>query len=139
MWRFITITLVLFFLVQNASALSIVEHSQKHSIQQSNIAQDEQHISVNLDEHQPQHLFNLPRINTFSPATFSIEAQTAPIYVLVIEFFKPESSAREYKNLAPPPLLVGWFEQLHNQASSSRISGWKDGNFLYTAKLTYHS
>lgn len=139
MWRFITIFFVLFLLAQNASALSISKYSQEPTSQHVNTAQNELQFSVDLDSHQPQHLFNLPRINTFSPATFSIEAQTAPIYVLVIEFFKTESSAREFKNLAPPPNLINWFEQLNHHAKSSRISGWKDGNFLYSAKTTYHS
>jgi hypothetical protein len=139
MRRYITILLVIFLLAQNANAWSHSEFNQNTFAQHNDITQLDQNANTTFDVQHSQDLFTLPRINSISPATFSVEAQTAPIYVLVIEFFKTESSAREFKNLAPPPNLINWFEQLNHHAKSSRISGWKDGNFLYSAKTTYHS
>ena len=52
---------MLFLLAQNASALSISKYSQEPTPQHVNTAQNEQQVSVDLDSHQPQHLFNLPR------------------------------------------------------------------------------
>jgi len=139
MWRFITIFFMLFLLAQNADALSISAHTENNLDQHSDVVKIDQQASTTFDHQNPQDLFNLPRINSISPTTFTVEAQTEPNYVLVIEFFKTNTSEREFKNLAPPVILTHWFEQLNHQAKSSRISGWKDGNFLYSAKTTYHS
>lgn len=139
MWRLITVLFLLFFLAQNANASSYSAFTPNKLAQHSDVVQLEQQAKTTFDDQHSPDLFNLPRINNISPTTFSIEAQTAPIYVLVIEFFKTNSSEREYKNLAPPVIFNNWFEQLNHQAKSSRISGWKDGNFLYSATITYHS
>ncbi|MBA6391736.1 hypothetical protein H4J38_13255 [Colwellia sp. BRX10-3] len=139
MWRYITILLVLFLLAQSANASSYSEFNQNKLVQQNDVVQLDQKARTNFDGQHSQDLFNLPRINSISPATFSVEAQTAPNYVLVIEFFKTNNSEREFKNLASPAKLINWFEQLNHQAKSSRISGWKDGNFLYSSRTTYHS
>lgn len=138
MWRYITILWLLFFLAQNANASSISTLSQHKLTQDSDVTQLALKAKTALDDHDQQELFNLPRINSISPTTFSVEAQTTPNYVLVIEFFKTNTSEREFKNLAPPEKLNNWFEQLTHQTKSSRISGWKDGNFLYSARISYH-
>jgi len=139
MLRYITILLVLFFLAQNANASSHSKFNQNTFAQHNDITQLDQKAHTTFDVQHSQDLFTLPRINSISPATFSVEAQTAPIYVLVIEFFQTNNSEREFRNLAPPVKLNNWFEQLNHQGTSSRISGWKDGNFLYSARTTYHS
>jgi len=139
MWRFVTILLLLFFLAQNANASSISTLSQNKFSLDSNVVQLDQQANTTVDDQDQRDLFNLPRINSMSPATFSVEAQTAPNYVLIIEFFTINTNERAVKNLASPVKLNNWFEQLNHRTKSSRISGWKDGNFLYSAQISYHS
>jgi len=92
-----------------------------------------------FDNEEQEDLFNLPRLTRLNPSLFSAEIQTSPNYVLIIEFFKPSLTAALFKNLANPPLITPWFEQLSHNNQSSRLSGWKDGNSLYSSRTTYHS
>lgn len=95
--------------------------------------------SIALEEESNDELYIHPRITRASTSSFSSELQTSPYYVLVIEFFAIKLTAGLYKNLANPPLIVDWFEQLSAKSTSSRISGWKDSNLLYTSVVTYQS
>lgn len=101
--------------------------------------QVEQKNASSLDEDESEEHYNLPRLNRLNPSLFSAEIQTTPNYVLVIEFFKITLSAGLFKNLTNPPLTTQWFEKLSHKTNSSRLSGWKDGNFLYSSRTTYHS
>lgn len=141
MWRKLAVILFLLILAQtaNASSFSTVPHDSEHyshHIQTSKIEKQQASIFNNDDS---QDLFNLPRLNRHSASLFSAELQTSPNYVLVIEFFKRHFKASLFKNLANPPIQVNWFEQLAHKTTSSRISGWKDGNYLYTSRIYYHS
>ncbi|KGK00061.1 hypothetical protein [Thalassotalea sp. ND16A] len=137
MWRSLTIALVFFILAQTANALSCADvniNSYSQSVQTSPIEQP----SASLDD-ELEDLLNLPRLNRTSASIFSNELQTTANYVLEIEFFESKLSAGLFKNLANPAVMVNWFEQLSSKTHSSRISGWKDGNSLYTSGTTYHS
>lgn len=140
MWRKLTLMLFLFVLARTASALPIPEtpsdEFSKHA-QSSQVFQIEQQVTE-ADNDEPKDLFNLPRVNRLSPPLFSTEIQTTPNYVLIVEFFKVKLSAGLFKNLANPPLMTPWFEQLSHKSNSSRLSGWKDGNSLYSSRTTYH-
>ncbi len=92
-----------------------------------------------IDGDAPEKLFNLPRLSRICPSLFSAEVQTSANYVLVVEFLKTKLNAAMFKILNNPPDLISWFEQLSHHTNSSRLSGWKDGNFLYCARTTYHS
>jgi hypothetical protein len=131
--------LFLLVLAQNANALPNPEFFNDISSASVSIAQIEQQAASLFDNDESEELFNLPRLNRFSPSLFSAEIQTTPNYVLLIEFFKIKLTAGLFKNLANPPLNTPWFEQLSHNTNSSRISGWKDGNFLYSSRTTYHS
>lgn len=138
MWRKLTAMLLLIVLAQTANALSHHENnldnfssSTTHFIEQSS--------TPILDNNEPPELFNLPRLQLLTPALFTAKSQTMPNYGLVIEFFEVKLSAKLFKNLANPPRRAHWFERLGQQTSSFRISGWKDGNFLYTKRLIYPS
>jgi len=139
MWRKLTVMLFLLVLAQTASALPIPEtlHVEKTKI--ISTPQVAHHTAAHIDNDQPDNLFNLPRLHQISPSLFSTEIQASPIYVLVSEFFKTKLTAGLFKLLANPPLMPAWFERLSHKTNSSRLSGWKDGNTLYSARTTYHS
>lgn len=105
----------------------------------SETPQTEQKTAVVSEKDGSEDLFNLPRLNRLSPVLFSADKQTTPNYVLLVEFFKSKLTAGVFKNLANPPLITLWFEQLSHNTNSSRLSGWKDGNSLYKSRTTYHS
>ena len=138
MCRKLTVMLFLLVLAQTANALPSPESLNDVTSHHVYDPQAEQENASNFDDDQ-EYLFNLPRLNRLSPSLFTAEIQTTPNYVLVIEFFKIKLTAGLFKNLANPPVIPQWFEQLSHNANSSRLSGWKDGNFLYSSRTTYHS
>lgn len=137
-WRKLTVMLFLLVLAKTASALPIAELFHESATIVKTVAQIEQK-TVSLDTDQPDVLYNLPRTNGFNASLFSTEIQTTPEYFLVVEFFKVKFTAGLFKNLANPPLISPWYEQLSYSKNSSRLSGWKDGNSLYSSRTTYHS
>ncbi|MEI6893207.1 MAG: hypothetical protein V5789_00935 [Colwellia sp.] len=139
MWRKLTVMLFLFVLAQTANALPISEMLHDESSKPISTYQIEQPKTSVFDHDESEDSFNLPRFNRFSLSLFSTEIQTTPNYVLVIEFFKIKLTAGLFKHLANPPLVISWFEKLSHRTNSSRLSGWKDGNFLYSSRTTYHS
>ncbi|WP_057830779.1 hypothetical protein [Colwellia sp. TT2012] len=139
MWRKLAVMLFLLVLAQTASALPISENIADDSANNVSIAQIDQQTAPFFDSDEPEDVFNLPRLNRLTPSLFTAEVQTSPNYVLVVEFFKIKLTAGLFKNLANPPLITPWFEQLSHKTNSSRLSGWKDGNFLYASRTTYHS
>lgn len=139
MWRQLAVMLFVLVVAHTASALPISEVlTVENSTHLTNTQIEQQPTSV-FDDSEPEDLLNLPRLNRISPTLFNAEIQTTPNYVLVVEFFKIKLSAGLYKNLINPPLITPWFEQLSHKNNSSRLSGWKDGNSLYSSRTTYHS
>jgi hypothetical protein len=145
MWRTFSITLFLFVLAATANALPI-ENSANSDLTFSSISTiGESHshptssFSVLTDNIAPDDVVNLPRLNLISASLFINEIQTTPNYLLVTEFFTLKLSASLFKSLANPPAKLNWYEQLSHRSNSNRLAGWKDGNTLYTARLTYHS
>ena len=138
MWRKLTVMLFLLVLAQTANALPISETFNDESSTDVSIFQIEQQTVSTFDNNESEDLFNLPRLNRLSPSLFSSDIQTTPNYVVEIEFFKVKLTAGLFKNLANPPVITPWFEQLSHKTNSSRVSGWKDGNFLYSSRTTYH-
>jgi len=139
MWRKLTVMLFLLVLAQTASALPSAGLLETENNKGLVITQVEQHSLVSFDDDEPDNLFNLPRLHQISPSLFSSEIQTSANYVLVIEFFKLKLTAGLFKHLTNPPVMLTWFERLSHTTNSSRLSGWKDGNFLYSSRNTYHS
>jgi len=139
MWRKLTALLFLLVLAQTANALPSLEIIDKESLNLVSFSQAEQQSVSVFDNDDSEDSFTLPRLIRLSPSLFTAEIQTTPNYVLVIEFFNNKLNAGLFKNLANPPVIPQWFEQLSHNANSSRLSGWKDGNFLYSSKTTYHS
>jgi hypothetical protein len=139
MWRKLTIMLFLLVLAQTANALPNLGFIDKEFLNHVSFSQAEQQSVSIFDKNESKDSFNLPRLNRLSPSLFTAEIQTTPNYVLVIEFFKIKLTAGLFKNLANPPVTPQWFEKLSHNTNSSRLSGWKDGNFLYSSRTTYHS
>ncbi|NQY49259.1 MAG: hypothetical protein HRT50_09135 [Colwellia sp.] len=139
MWRKLAVMLFLLVLAQTANALPISEKIDDDSASNVSIAQIDQQTASFFDSDEPEDVFNLPRLTRLTPSLFTAEIQTSPNYVLVVEFFKIKLTAGLFKNLTNPPLITHWFEQLSHKTNSSRLSGWKDGNFLYASRTTYHS
>ena len=139
MWRKLAVMLFLLVLAQTANALPISEKIDDDSASNVSIAQIDQQTASFFDSDEPEDVFNLPRLTRLTPSLFTAEIQTSPNYVLVVEFFKIKLTAGLFKNLTNPPLITHWFVQLSHKTNSSRLSGWKDGNFLYASRTTYHS
>ncbi|WP_426370337.1 hypothetical protein [Pseudocolwellia sp. HL-MZ7] len=149
MWRKLTILLFLLVLAKTASALPIskfshddcsIAHSSSQIEFQTNLASDlDIDFDSSLDTDEPEVLYNLPRTTRLNASLFSVEVQNTPEYVLIVEFFKIKLNAGVFKHLSSPPVITPWFEQLSHSSNSSRLSGWKDGNSLYSSRTTYHS
>ena len=76
-----------------------------------------------------------PRTNNHRSVQFLTEVQSEPEFEIV---FEPPLT----KDAQAPPKPVScrilpWY--LQSSLGKSRVSGWKDGNSLYTGKITYHS
>ncbi|WP_441003964.1 hypothetical protein [Pseudocolwellia agarivorans] len=147
MWRKLTILLFLLVLAKTASALPIskinnddysVAYNTSQIALQTNVDGDFDFDS-SIDSDEPEVLYNLPRTSRLNASLFSVEVQNSPEYVLIVEFFKIKLNAGVFKHLANPPVITPWFEQLSHSSNSSRLSGWKDGNSLYSSRTTYHS
>lgn len=139
MWRQLAVMLFVLVVAHTASALPIPDAFNDGYSTHTKNSQIEQQTTSIFDDVEPKDLFSIQRLNRISPALFNAEIQTTPNYVLVVEFFKVKLTAGLYKNLINPPLITPWFEQLSHKNNSSRLSGWKDGNFLYSSSTTYHS
>jgi hypothetical protein len=144
MWRSFSIALFLFVLAKTANALPIENLPTLHSSQSVTLQLEKSNVQASIihtelaEESEPENSFSSPRIYRASASVFSNEIQTTPNYFLVIEFFKRELSAGLFKNLANPPSRLNWFEQLSHKSNSTRLSGWKDSNTLYTSRINYH-
>ena len=134
MWRNLTIALFVLILAQTANALPISNDKIDNNIQ--SVQLEKQKIALTEEE---DDLFTFPRVLRPNASIFSTEIQTTPNYFIEIQFFEIKLTAALFKNLANPPVMVNWFEQLSCKTCSSRISGWKDGNSLYSSSITYHS
>lgn len=154
MWHKLVTSLLFIVLVQSANALPIstfnneLHHSDNtytvtqgissEQLKLKTLISDQLAADV-LDEEQSDEPLTLPRTARANVSSFTSEIQTNPDYVLVIEFFEVKLTTALFKNLTNPPLLLDWFEQVSANNSSSRLSGWKDSNSLYTSSITYHS
>jgi len=134
MWCKLAVTLFLLVLAQAANALPISEIINDKSSHHIYVPQIEQQSATVFDSDESEDLFNLPRLNRLSPSLFTAEIQTTPNYLLVIEFFKIKLTAGLFNNLANPPVIIQWFEQLSHNTNSSRLSGWKDTSLIYKIK-----
>ncbi len=68
---------------------------------------------------------------------FNCLKQTNPTYYLKIIQLPPVVANNNYLLNDSINIVTPWFVH-HNQSSSSRVSGWKDGNSLYASQITYH-
>jgi hypothetical protein len=88
---------------------------------------DEQHKKLEFAE-------ETVRANTHRSVLFLAEGQTAPTFDVEFEFSSPDLSSGRY--IVKPLKTVPWFLQTSGR---TRVNGWKDGNSLYAASITYHS
>ena len=139
MWCKLTVMLFLLVLAQTANASPLLDAFNDIFSSPITHTQTEQQSVSTFDHDEAEDTFNLSRLNRLSPSFFSAVIQTTPNYVLVIEFFKIKLTAGLFKNLVNPPVMPQWFTKLSHNTNSSRLSGWKDGNFLYSSKSTYHN
>jgi hypothetical protein len=75
------------------------------------------------------------RATTHQTVLFLANSQANPAFELEFEFNSPDLSAGRYYTSTID--TTPWF--LKSSQGSTRVSGWKDGNSLYTATITYHS
>ncbi len=147
MWRSITITLLFLVLAQtaNATAFSQINSNTSSNINavvnladNSHTAQVDNKSTSFTDDIEQKDNFNFPRLHRANASFFSTEVQTSPNYQLEIEFFAASLNAGLFKNLTNPPSTPSWYERLHSH-QSSRLSGWKDSNTLYTTLAICHA
>lgn len=80
----------------------------------------------------------LPLVPTGASAMlFRDSLQTKPVYCLKTEFFSTDIPSHLKPELRFEQNDSPWFMR-SNLKSNCRVSGWKDGNFLYTASITYY-
>lgn len=145
MWRSFSIALIFFILAQTANATPFASFNEKVSIQhvefesQTNVSSSSTGVKLSSDDNYSDNLINIPRFNQACASSFTNDRQTTPNYSLVIEFFVLKRTVALFKHLTNPPQHVKWFEKHNKNSNSNRLSGWKDSNLLYTARLTYHS
>ncbi len=72
-----------------------------------------------------------------SAMIFRDNLQTKPVYWLKVEFNPSDLAILSFADLRFKQYSSPWFLR-SNQKLSSRLSGWKDGNSLYAANITYH-
>lgn len=82
---------------------------------------------------------SLPPFERLAASAFGSVVQIEPIFVLSHEFL-PEILALKYF-LAPliTNSAVPWYLRPDAANRHGRLAGWKDGNILYTASITYLS
>ncbi|TQV85060.1 hypothetical protein [Aliikangiella coralliicola] len=109
----------------------------------------EQRLLVTLDKKSSYSLASEPDIKESSSDIFSLLPsrinatlfrdgnQNNPDYRLKVEFLLPDFSIQLFENLFSLPKISPWFIYFKN-SSNNRLSGWKDGNSLYAANITYH-
>ena len=134
MWRSLTITLFIIILAQAANALPISNEKINSNVQtiqleksKSSLSKSSLLVSPLFSDDEKNDLFKLPGNIRANASVFSAEIQVKPNYILEIEFFATKLTAGLFKNLANPPVVISWYEQLGCKTRSSRISGWKDG------------
>jgi hypothetical protein len=82
----------------------------------------------------PQFDNSLPPTQLNRSLLFLSEVQAEPEFAQIFELgFVDKDFAKQYTALPTP---LPWYMR---STGKDRLSGWKDGNHLYKAKLTYHS
>jgi len=89
--------------------------------------------------------YNQDSLDSFDPlfprssaSYFRANSQKNPDYILKIEFYSAGLLPAVSDTLSKHLRLIPWFAQAC-QKHSNRLSAWKDGNSLYSGKITYHS
>ncbi|MCJ8271577.1 MAG: hypothetical protein MJK04_19525 [Psychrosphaera sp.] len=86
-------------------------------------------------ENKPVFVTDAPRINNHRSVLFLADSQAKPEFRLQFELNPPDLSTGRYDRNKID--TIPWF--LQSSAGKTRVSGWKDGNSLYTACITYYS
>lgn len=101
----------------------------------------------NKDLHSPpvfhsywqQFVISLPPFERLAVSIFNCPSQLEPLFVIAYEFL-PEIRARKYfLTLVPPNNNLPWYLRATSSNKHNRVTGWKDGNNLYTGSITYLS
>ena len=111
--------------------------TQDHSSSQYNDV-NPQDKAPDLDVRYLQNI-SLPPIERQAVSTFSSVIQTEPNFVLIHEFHPEILGLKHF--LAPliANTDVPWYLRSDAPNSHNRVTGWKDGNTLYTGTITYLS
>ncbi|WDD98554.1 hypothetical protein [Thalassomonas actiniarum] len=142
-WRNLTMVLALLLVVYTANFAAVpffkVSDEQSRVKHSETVMSERAQFSFLGEDDDFDGYFNPPRGLQATAPVFAAEVQSEPEYVLEIEFFATELAPAFFKNLSNPPLAPIWHQQLTHHHQACRISGWKDGNCLYSGRITYHS
>jgi hypothetical protein len=86
-------------------------------------------------ENKPVFVTDAPRIANHPSVLFLLDSQAKPEFRVEFELNPPDLSSGRYDR--SKITTIPWF--LQSSAGKTRVSGWKDGNSLYTACITYYS
>jgi hypothetical protein len=115
--------------------LSDEEQGVSFDLSKNSITTDSEFSSIAQDKtEQPEQLLLQAR-TTY--CAFGSLKQTSPVFYFKMVLEPPGLLSNLEQIIDSVDLTSPWFIK-HNQ-TSSRISGWKDGNSLYTSLITYHS
>ena len=103
-------------------------HENKHAYQSAQLQLENSESSTN----------DLPFFSSFYNATlFRDNLQLRPVYWLKSKFTSPNLNSSIFTSAHIKPQNTQWF--IHsNRRVGSRLSGWKDGNSLYSSSITYY-
>ena len=75
------------------------------------------------------------RVITHRSVLFQSEPQSDPNYTLLVDFAPPTLAGPQKYTISVTP--IPWY--FKHQSNSARLAGWKDGNSLYAARITYNA
>ncbi len=127
-------------------SLSVTAGGHSAELQTNNvlIEQVSQQAPNNIDkmlvrrgeqENKPEFVADAPRIVNHRSVLFLADSQAKPEFRVEFELNPPDLSTGRFDR--SKITTVPWF--LLSSAGKTRVSGWKDGNSLYTACITYYS
>jgi len=113
--------------------LMTIETSSNYSPKLSDAVANTKHVS---NEQTPFDIDTYTVLHRASAMSFQAEPQVTPDYVIEMEFFPVGLLSANYAKLSNPDKTIKWFESQQSSKPNNRLSLWKDGNQLYTHKIS---
>lgn len=116
------------------SPVSVVPHFEQTQVNHNDI-----HNPVVFLGYWQQFGISLPPFERQSVTVFSSSSQLEPLFVFAYEFLPEIRARKHFLTLVPPANNLPWYLRSTPSNKHNRVTGWKDGNNLYTGSITYLS